>query len=45
MEGLQTLKKTVEFNTLLLGGSPQRNSAKLMESLKHDLEVDLYYLG
>lgn len=44
VEGLQTLKKTVEFDSIFLGGSPQANESELVETIKHDLEIDVHFL-
>ncbi len=44
VEGLQTLKKSVLYNSVFLGGSPDKNSSELIETIKHDLEIDIYYL-
>ena len=44
VEGLQTLKKSVNFNSIFLGGSPQVNKSELVETIEHDLEIDINYL-
>lgn len=44
IEGLQTLKKMVNYDSVFMGGSPTRNSKELIENIKHDIEVDIYYL-
>jgi hypothetical protein len=44
VEGLQTLKKTVAFDSVFLGGSPTKNSIALIETIKHDLEIEIHYL-
>ncbi|MGH1468383.1 MAG: hypothetical protein ACRBBP_05820, partial [Bdellovibrionales bacterium] len=45
-EGLQTLRKTVEFKSILLGGSSHLygKTSELEESLKHELEVDVIHI-
>lgn len=44
VEGLQTLKKSVNFDSILLGGSPSKYSSNLVGTIKHDLEIEIYYL-
>lgn len=44
IEGLQTLKKMVDYDSIFMGGSPTRNSQELIANIKHDIEVDIHYL-
>ncbi len=44
VEGLQTLKKTNQFDSLFLGGSSSKNSSELIETIRHDLEIEIHYL-
>lgn len=45
IEGLQTLRKIVHYDFLFMGGSATKNSAELISTIEHDLEVEIVFLG
>lgn len=45
VEGLQTLKKSYDFNALLVGGQKSNVVSELMKTIEKDLEVEIRYLG